>query len=167
MDHTGEIATDHYHRYKQDVALMKELGVKAYRFGASWPRVIVDASGKVNSKGIDFYQRLIDELLSAGIQPWMTLFHWDLPQWAEDKFRGWESKDCAKAFADYAGVMVTFEPGARTAWHTHPLGQTLIVTSGCGWAQRQGGPEVTEQSLQMPMNAFRHDPAVKELMTPA
>ena len=105
MDHTGDVATDHYHRYKQDVALMKELGLKAYRFSVSWPRVFPDDSGKPNYKGLDFYKRLVDELLAAGIRPWMTLFHWDLPQWAEDQFRGWESKQCAHAFADYAATV--------------------------------------------------------------
>jgi len=71
---------------------MKELGLKAYRFSVAWSRVFPDASGTPNLKGLDFYQRLIDELLKAGIQPWMTLFHWDLPQWCEDKFRGWENQ---------------------------------------------------------------------------
>src|SRR3954471_19857220 len=103
--HTGDVATDHYHRYKQDVALMKELGAKAYRFSISWSRVIPDESGKVNEKGLDFYSRLVDELLGAGIQPWATLFHWDLPQWAEDSFRGWESKDCSRRFADYSSLI--------------------------------------------------------------
>src|SRR5438093_8780375 len=91
FDQNGDIAVDHYHRYKQDVALMKELGLKAYRFSVAWPRIFPDGSGKPNLKGLDFYQRLIDELLGAGVQPWMTLFHWDLPQWCEDKFRGWET----------------------------------------------------------------------------
>ena len=105
QNHNGDVAVDHYHRYKEDVALMKELGLKAYRFSVAWSRIFPDASGKPNSKGLDFYSRLIDELLRAGIQPWMTLFHWDLPQWCEDKFRGWETRDCAKAFAEYAGYM--------------------------------------------------------------
>jgi beta-glucosidase len=104
-DDTGDRATDHYHRFKDDVALMKELGLKAYRFSVSWSRVFPDASGTPNTRGLDFYQRLIDELRRNDIAPWMTLFHWDLPQWCEDKYRGWESKDCAKAFADYAGFM--------------------------------------------------------------
>jgi beta-glucosidase len=102
---TGDVACDHYNRYKQDVALMKSLGIKAYRFSVSWSRVIPDESGRVNPKGLDFYSRLVDELRAADIEPWMTLFHWDLPQWAEDKFRGWESKACADAFADYAAHM--------------------------------------------------------------
>lgn len=106
MDHNGDRATDHYHLYKQDVALMKRLGLKAYRFSSSWSRVFPECGGTTNPKGIDFYKRLCDELRGAGIEPWLTLFHWDLPQWAEDKFRGWESKECAKHFADYAAFMV-------------------------------------------------------------
>src|SRR4051812_36248084 len=105
FDQNGDIAVDHYHRFKDDVALMKELGLQAYRFSIAWPRIFPDDSGKANPKGLDFYQRLVDELLRAGIQPWMTLFHWDLPQWCEDKFRGWESRDCAQAFADYSGYI--------------------------------------------------------------
>jgi beta-glucosidase len=80
MDHTGDRSTDHYHLYKQDVALMRELGLKAYRFSVSWSRIFPDDPRNANPKGIDFYKRLVDELLGAGIQPWMTLFHWDLPQ---------------------------------------------------------------------------------------
>lgn len=105
MDHNGDRATDHYHRYREDVRLMKDLGLKAYRFSVSWSRIFPERNGPVNAKGLDFYKRLVDELLEADIQPWMTLFHWDLPQWAEDKFGGWESKDCALAFADYSGWM--------------------------------------------------------------
>jgi beta-glucosidase len=102
---SGDMACDHYHRFRDDVALMKRIGVKAYRFSIAWPRIVPDDSGKPNPKGIDFYSRLVDELLAAGIQPWPTLFHWDLPQWAEDRFRGWESRDCAAAFADYAAIV--------------------------------------------------------------
>jgi beta-glucosidase len=105
LDHNGDVACDHYHRFKQDVALMKELGVKAYRFSVSWPRVFPNDSRTINEKGLDFYKRLVDELRAAGIAPWMTLFHWDLPQWCEDKYRGWESRQCAQDFAEYAGVM--------------------------------------------------------------
>jgi len=102
MDHNGDRSTDHFHRYKEDVALMKDLGLKAYRFSISWPRIFPDGVGKMNPVGFDFYQRLIDELLAAGIEPWVTLFHWDLPQALEDRFGGWESKECSHAFADYA-----------------------------------------------------------------
>jgi beta-glucosidase len=105
MDQTGDRGVDHYHLYKDDVALIRRLGIKAYRFSASWSRVVPSGRGSINEKGLDFYERLVDELLSAGIQPWLTLFHWDLPQWAEDQYRGWESKQCAGDFADYAALI--------------------------------------------------------------
>ncbi|BDI28232.1 beta-glucosidase [Capsulimonas corticalis] len=105
FDQNGDVATDHYHRYKEDVALMKRLGLQSYRFSVSWSRIFPDAGGVPNPKGLDFYKRLVDELRAADIQPWMTLFHWDLPQWTEDRFGGWESRDCARVFADYAGYM--------------------------------------------------------------
>ncbi|MGV8911320.1 MAG: GH1 family beta-glucosidase [Rhodoglobus sp.] len=97
---SGEIACDHYHRYREDVALMKDLGLQTYRFSTSWSRVQPDG-GPVNPKGIDFYSRLVDELLAAGIKPWLTLHHWDLPQALEEK-GGWANRDTAFLFRDYA-----------------------------------------------------------------
>src|SRR4051812_12203413 len=79
-DHNADVANDHYHRYKDDVQLMKELGARAYRFSISWPRIFPTGSGQPNPRGIDFYSRLVDELLAAGIVPFATLYHWDLPQ---------------------------------------------------------------------------------------
>jgi len=102
---TGDVANDSYHRYKQDVQLLKSLGVKAYRFSIAWPRVVPDGTGPANEKGIAFYERLLDELAGAGIEPYATLFHWDLPQALEDRFGGWQSPETSKAFADYAGLM--------------------------------------------------------------
>lgn len=102
--HTGDIACDHYHRYKEDVGLMKQLGVKAYRFSLSWPRIIPEGQGAVNPKGIDFYNRLIDELLSAGITPWITLFHWDYPYELYLK-GGWLNADSSDWYADYTRVV--------------------------------------------------------------
>jgi len=99
---TGDVAVDHYHRFKDDIRLMKALGAKAYRFSIAWPRVFPQGAGSANPKGLDFYQRLTDELLANGIEPFATLYHWDLPQALQDK-GGWESRDTAKAFADYAG----------------------------------------------------------------
>lgn len=98
-------ANDHYHRYKEDVGLIKELGVKAYRFSIAWPRVFPDGTGKPNPKGLDFYDRLLDDLLAKGIEPFATLYHWDLPQRLQDRFGGWESTDTSKAFADYSGYV--------------------------------------------------------------
>ncbi|MFA6298355.1 MAG: GH1 family beta-glucosidase [Nocardioides sp.] len=97
---TGDVACDHYHRMPQDVALMKSLNLRSYRFSASWPRVRPDA-GPVNAKGVDFYSRLVDELLGHGIRPWLTLYHWDLPQTLEDA-GGWTNRDTAYRFAEYA-----------------------------------------------------------------
>lgn len=102
---TGDVASDHYHRYKEDVQLMKALGSKIYRFSIAWPRVFPQGAGQPNPKGLDFYNRLVDELLANGIQPFATLYHWDLPQVLQDNGGGWESRGTAKAFADYAGYV--------------------------------------------------------------
>jgi beta-glucosidase len=101
--HTGDIACDHYHRYAEDVAIMRDLGVGTYRFSIAWPRVRPDGSGPVNPRGLDFYDRLIDELLAAGIAPMATLYHWDLPQSLEDR-GGWTARETAYYFADYAAA---------------------------------------------------------------
>jgi len=98
-------ANDHYHRYKEDVQLMKALGVKSYRFSIAWPRVFPQGTGTPNPKGLDFYDRLLDELLANSIEPFATLYHWDLPQELQDRHGGWESRDTPKAFADYAGYV--------------------------------------------------------------
>src|SRR5215471_6793729 len=103
---TGDIANDHYHRYKEDVALMKDIGATAYRFSIAVPRIFPDGTGAPNAKGVDFYKRLTDELRAKGIEPFVTLYHWDLPQALHDKYGGWRSKDTAKAFAEYAGYIV-------------------------------------------------------------
>jgi beta-glucosidase len=102
---TGDVADDHYHRYKEDVQLMKDLGLKTYRFSVAWPRVFPQGAGAPNPKGLDFYNRLVDELLANNIQPYCTLFHWDLPQALEDK-GGWQSRFTSEAFATYAGYVV-------------------------------------------------------------
>ena len=90
---TGDVANDHYHLYKSDVQLMKALGVKAYRFSIAWPRVFPNGDGPANPKGLDFYKRLVDELLANDIQPFATLYHWDLPQSLQDRFGGWEGRE--------------------------------------------------------------------------
>ena len=99
--HTGDIACDHYHRFKEDVALMKELGIKAYRFSLSWTRIFPDGTGEVNKEGVKFYSDLIDELVKNGIEPYITLFHWDYP-YALHKKGGWLNDESVKWFADYA-----------------------------------------------------------------
>ncbi|HEY8533269.1 MAG TPA: GH1 family beta-glucosidase [Micromonospora sp.] len=102
--HTGDVACDHYHRFREDVRLMAELGLKAYRFSIAWPRIQPTGSGPVNQAGLDFYQRLVDELLTYGIEPWVTLYHWDLPQPLEDA-GGWPARDTAARFAEYARIV--------------------------------------------------------------
>jgi beta-glucosidase len=104
-DH-GDVACDHYHRMPQDVALIKDLGVDTYRFSVAWPRVQPGGRGPVNPKGIGFYDKLVDELLAAGVDPWVTLYHWDLPQELEDA-GGWPARDTAYRFADYS--MLVFD----------------------------------------------------------
>jgi beta-glucosidase len=101
---TGDVACDHYHRYRDDVALMKSLNLGAYRFSISWPRVLPEGEGKPNEAGLDFYSRLVDELLAAGIAPCPTLYHWDLPL-ALDRQGGWPNIDTARKFADYAELI--------------------------------------------------------------
>src|SRR5271166_991986 len=99
---TGDVADDSYHLYKEDVKLLKNLGVSGYRFSISWSRIFPDGTGQPNQKGLDYYQRVVDELLKNNIAPYVTLFHWDLPQALPG---GWQSRDTAKAFADYSGYI--------------------------------------------------------------
>ena len=101
---TGDVAVDHYHRYREDVALLAELGLSAYRFSVSWPRIQPTGVGPAEQRGLDFYRRLVDELLDSGIEPWLTLYHWDLPQALEDA-GGWPARDTAYRFADYAATV--------------------------------------------------------------
>jgi len=101
---TGDVACDHYHRMPEDVALLSELGLDAYRFSVAWPRVQPTGSGPANAAGIAFYDRLVDELLAKGITPWATLYHWDLPQPLEDA-GGWPERATAERFAEYAGLI--------------------------------------------------------------
>jgi beta-glucosidase len=101
---TGDVACDHYHRYREDVAILADLGVTSYRFSLSWPRLQPSGRGPVNPAGLDFYKRLVDELLARGISPWVTLYHWDLPQPLEDA-GGWPERDTALRFADYSAAV--------------------------------------------------------------
>jgi beta-glucosidase len=102
---TGDVACDHYHRYAEDFALLKQIGVNAYRFSISWPRVFPEGKGRVNWAGLDFYDRLVDSLLAYNIQPFITLYHWDLPQALQD-IEGWNNRDVAGYFADYTAAVV-------------------------------------------------------------
>ena len=104
-DDTGDIACDHYHRWPDDVALMRELGIGAYRLSAAWPRILPEGRGRANPKGLEFYDRLVDGIMNAGIEPWICLYHWDLPQALEYR-GGWQNRDVASWFSDYAVVTV-------------------------------------------------------------
>ncbi|MDC7233042.1 MAG: GH1 family beta-glucosidase [Spirochaetales bacterium] len=115
---TGDKTCDHYHRFKEDVALMKKMGLKNYRLSLSWSRILPEGKGGVNQKGLDFYNDLIDELLAAGITPFITLFHWDLPQALQDA-GGWANRETAYLYRDYAEI-VTKALGDRVKnWMTH------------------------------------------------
>jgi beta-glucosidase len=122
---TGEIACDHYHRYPEDIALMADLGVDAYRFSFAWPRIQPDASGAVNAEGLAFYDRLIDGLLAAGIEPTPTLSHWDTPQ-ALEELGGWQNREITDRFADYASVLATHFGDRVTRWIT--LNEPVVLT---------------------------------------
>ena len=115
---SGETACDFYHRYRDDIDLMRRLGVDVFRFSIAWPRVLPAGRGTVNAAGLDFYDRLVDELLAAGIQPFVTLFHWDLPQALEDA-GGWPERATAYAFADYAEVVARRLGDRVRLWTTH------------------------------------------------
>ena len=123
--HTGDSACDHYHRYKDDVALMKSLGVKSYRFSVSWSRVLPSGLGAVNEKGLDFYRRMLDELGKAGIEPMCTVFHWDYPE-ALYKKGGWLNRDSADWFAEYTTVLADKLSDRVKLWVTQNEPQCFI-----------------------------------------
>ena len=127
LDQTGDVACDHYRRYKQDVACMAELGTNAYRFSVSWSRIFPNGTGSVNRKGIDFYSRLVDELLNRSIKPNVTLYHWDLPE-ALDNRGGWLNRDIAEWFCDYAVTMFDALGDRVEMWST--LNEPWVVTDG-------------------------------------
>ncbi|WP_432800335.1 GH1 family beta-glucosidase [Poriferisphaera sp. WC338] len=116
-DDHGDVACDHYHRYTEDVQIMKNMGLQAYRFSLSWPRIMPDGTGKVNEAGIAFYDRLIDELLGAGVQPWITLFHWDYPL-ALFQQGGWLNAASPEWFADYTKIVIDRFSDRVTNWMT-------------------------------------------------
>jgi beta-glucosidase len=148
-------ANDHYHLYKADVRLIKELGVKAYRFSIAWPRVFPDGTGAANPKGLDFYNRLVDELLANGIEPYATLYHWDLPQTLQDRVGGWQSSETSKAFADYAGyVAERLTDRVKNVFTVNEAGR--FVNFGYGWGIDAPGLKLPQQVV----NQVRHHVAL-------
>ncbi|GCF08404.1 GH1 family beta-glucosidase [Dictyobacter arantiisoli] len=130
---SGLVACDHYHRYAEDIALLKQLGVQMYHFSIAWPRIMPTGRGPVNQLGLDFYDRLVDALLEAGIEPFATLYHWDLPQALQDELGGWANRETAYAFAEYVDVVtkhfgsrihnwLTLNEPAVTAFEGHEIG---------------------------------------------
>ena len=149
---TGDVACDHYHRYKDDVRLMADLGVRHYRFSIAWPRVIPDGRGSVNEKGVDFYKRLVDELLAHGITPHATLYHWDLPQALQDRYRGWESREVVDDFAAYATAVVKRLGDRVTHWMT--LNEILTFTM-VGYGVGAPAPHAPGRALGRPKDRWQ------------
>ncbi len=140
---TGDVACDHYHRYREDVALMASLNLKAYRFSTAWPRILPAGDGPVNPAGLDFYSRLVDELLAQDIEPYITLYHWDLPQALQDR-GGWGSRTMVEAFTNYADV-VTGHLGDRVKnWVTH---NEPMVFTFVGYGMGRHAPGLTDFPL--------------------
>ena len=155
-DHSnGDQANDHYHRYKEDVRLTKEVGVKAYRFSIAWPRVFPDGNGAANPKGLDFYDRLVDELLANGIEPYATLYHWDLPQSLQDRVGGWQSSETSKSFANFAGyVAKRLTDRVRNIFTLNEAGRFVTFGYGLG---------IDAPGLKLPpaeLNQVRHHVAL-------
>ncbi|WNM37905.1 GH1 family beta-glucosidase [Micromonospora halotolerans] len=134
---TGDVAADHYHRYAQDLDLMRDLGLRSYRFSISWPRIQADGSGRPNQRGLDFYRRLVDGLHERGIAPMATLFHWDLPQALQDA-GGWENRDTAERFADYADAVFRALGDRVPVWLTINEPKT-VVQNGYLWGHHAPG----------------------------
>jgi beta-glucosidase len=159
LGHTGDTACNHYYLFREDVALMKRLGLKAYRFSISWPRVLPTGQARINEKGLDYYRSLIDTLLQNNIRPFITLFHWDLPQALQKRIGGFRSRECAKLFADFAYAMTrrlsdrvidwitinepwtyaipgelagVHAPGRRNPWGAFQTMHNLLVAHGLG-----------------------------------
>ncbi len=140
---TGDIACDHYHRYREDTAMMKELGLNAYRFSIAWSRILPEGKGQVNQKGIDFYNSLIDELLEKGINPAVTLYHWDLPQKLQD-YGGWGNRNTIDYFTDYSELAIKTFGDRVKLWITH---NEPIVASFYAHADGAHAPGLKDHAL--------------------
>jgi len=157
----GDVACDHYHRMPQDVALMRELGLQTYRFSTSWARVRPDG-GTVNPAGVDFYSRLVDELLEAGIKPWLTLYHWDLPQALQER-GGWTVRETADRFTEYALSMHDALGDRVTAWTTLNEPWCASFLSYTGGEHAPGHQSVAEGLLASHHLLLGHGQVVREL----
>ncbi len=142
--HKGDnpsVACDHYNLFREDFALMRELGIKHYRLSLAWPRIIPDGDGAVNQEGLDFYHRIFDSMAENGITPWVTMFHWDLPQSLEDRFGGWRSRKTVDAFARYADIIVRAFGDRVKHWFT--LNEIIAFTRN-GYGIGRNAPGLRE-----------------------
>ena len=157
----GDVTCDHYHRWPEDIALMRDLGLNAYRFSVSWPRILPEGTGRINQAGLDFYSRLIDALLEAGIAPALTLYHWDLPQALQDQ-GGWANRDTVQAFVDYADIVaralgdrvqlwITHNEPSLHALHAHALGHAAPGTADWGVAMQVAHHLLLSHGLAVPV----------------
>jgi beta-glucosidase len=157
----GDVACDHYHRYPEDVALMTELGLQTYRFSTSWSRVRPDG-GAVNQAGVDFYSRLVDELLAADILPWLTLYHWDMPQALQDA-GGWTNRDTVDRFLEYAGTMHDALGDRVNVWTTLNEPWCSSFLSYTGGEHAPGHTSVEEGLLASHHLLLAHGRTIQEL----
>jgi beta-glucosidase len=187
---TGDVAADHYHRWREDVALMADLGLRSYRFSVAWPRVQPGGRGPADQRGLDFYRRLVDELLGRGIEPWVTLYHWDLPEELEQA-GGWPARDTAHRFAEYAGLVAgaladrvrhwttlnepwcsaflgyaagEHAPGRHDARASLAAAHHLMLGHGLGVdvLRREGADRIGITLNLFPVSPARDDPAVRD-----
>jgi len=160
-NHTGDEACDHYHRFRDDVALMKRIGLRAYRFSVSWSRVLPNGTGDINPKGLAFYDKLVDTLLAANITPWLTLFHWDFPLALHEK-GAWLNRESPQWFADYTRVIVDKLSDRVTHWMTHNEPQCFIG-GGPGALQLPPGfmPSLADRLLMTHHALMAHGRAVQ------
>jgi len=164
---SGEIACDHLNRYKEDVGIMSDIGLQSYRFSVSWPRILPNGTGAVNSKGLDFYDRLIDELLEKDIKPFITLFHWDLPQKIQDQ-GGWLNPDIAQWFGDYAAILSDKYSDRVHNWFTINEPQVVICLGHYMGSKAPGHKlELKEVLLALHNSLLAHGQSVRALRSNA
>ncbi len=165
--HTGDVACDHYHRFKEDVALMASLGIKAYRFSLAWTRLFPNGTGELNERGVQFYSDLIDELLSHGIEPYVTLYHWDLP-YALHQQGGWLNPACVQWFADYAATAVRLYSDRVTNFITFNEPQVFVGHGYLSVAHAPGIIVSYKDAFQICHNVLKaHGAAVKAMRAAA
>jgi beta-glucosidase len=159
---TGAVACDHYHRWPDDIELMRELNLRSYRFSIAWPRILPNGRGTVNARGLDFYDRLVDGLLEAGIEPFATLYHWDLPQVLEDE-GGWPARSTVEAFAEYAEAVARRLGDRVQYWATHNE-PWCTAWLGYGWGEHAPGRRSKPDALATAHNLLlSHGRAVQIL----